>query len=56
MDMDELIRRLVALKVDYGNARVEVRNPAGEFDEVAEVTAEHYGHPNALHWIVYLDT
>lgn len=42
MTIGELIVNLEQMRNKYGDARVEVRNPAGDWDDAAELQAKHY--------------
>ena len=56
MSIDELIDRLKAERDRVGNADIEVRNPAGEYDiaetvEIVNVARE----PGMVTWRVFID-
>lgn len=56
MTINELIAKLEQMRNDYGDARVEVRNSAGDWNDAEEVQATHYGKPSDdLKWIVFID-
>jgi len=54
--IEDLIFQLQSMLRDYGNVKVECRNPAGKFDGLATLSAMHYGKPGDNKWVVYLDT
>jgi hypothetical protein len=56
MTINELISKLEKMRVDYGNAWVEVRNEAGDWNDAEEVQARHYGDPAGVPtWVVFID-
>ncbi len=48
MTIEELIGRLYAMRSVYGNVEVEVRNQAGDFDDVSSLAVVHVGGLNKL--------
>ncbi len=58
MQINELITKLEKMRADYGDARVEVRNPAGYWDDAEDLQATHYGNPFDVDpkWVVFIDT
>ncbi|MBK8772491.1 MAG: hypothetical protein IPM06_18995 [Rhizobiales bacterium] len=56
MKISELIDRLEKLSVEYGDASVEVRNEAGDWNDAEEIQATHYIKPaSEPKWIVFID-
>ena len=56
MTISELITRLEKMLTDYGDARVEVRNEAGDWYAAGEVQATHYRKPaSEPKWVVFID-
>ena len=56
MRISELISKLEQARNDYGDARVEVRNEAGDWNDAEAVQATHYGKPSAEpKWVVFID-
>jgi len=57
MTILRLIEKLQALKDLHGNMIVECRNPAGDFDEVCEVTIVNTSHARkVVSYRILLDT
>lgn len=56
MKITQLIKSLEELQKSVGDVVVEVRNPAGDFDEASEATpvnvSQKYGEPK---WRVYVE-
>ena len=56
MTINELIAKLEKMRADHGDARVEVRNEAGDWNDAEAVQATHYGNPSDdPKWIVFID-
>ena len=56
MTINELIAKLEKMRADYGDARVEVRNEAGDWNDAEEVQATHYRKPaSEPKWVVFID-
>ncbi len=56
MRISELIAKLEQARNDYGDARVEVRNEAGDWNDAEEVQATHYSKPASdPKWVVFID-
>lgn len=57
MIISELIAKLEQARNEYGDARVEVRNPAGDWDDAEELQATHFGNPFDAEpkWVVFID-
>ena len=56
MTISELITKLGKLRTDYGDARVEVRNEAGDWNDAEDVQATHYRKPaSEPKWVVFID-
>jgi hypothetical protein len=57
MVISELIANLEKMRADYGDARVEVRNPAGDWNDAEDLQATHYGNPFDVEpkWVVFID-
>lgn len=55
MVISELISKLEKMRTDYGDARVEVRNEAGDWNDAEEVLATHYSKPASdPKWVVFI--
>ncbi len=56
MTIVEFIGRLEAMRQDYGDdAMVEVRNGAGGFDYVQEISVTRYQKPQHPLWVIFID-
>ncbi|MFA7278935.1 MAG: hypothetical protein WC100_02465 [Sterolibacterium sp.] len=56
MTINELISKLEKMRADYGDARVEVRNESGDWNDAEEVQATHYCKPaSSPTWVVFID-
>ena len=57
MTINELIAKLENIRAEYGNALVEVRNDAGDWNDAEEVQPTHYRKPaSEPKWVVFIDT
>ena len=57
MTISELINKLEKMRSEYGDARVEVRNSAGDYNDAGDLQATHYGNPFDVdpQWVVFVD-
>ena len=53
MTISELINKLEKMRSEYGDARVEVRNSAGDYNDAGDLKATHYDVDPK--WVVFVD-
>lgn len=57
MNVDELVKKLLALRTKHGNMRVESRNEDGHFYDVSAVSKTlSYPSSKSKEWVILIDT